>query len=232
VASAAIYTRISKDTAGLGLGVDRQERECRELAARQRLDVAEVFADNDLFAYGGRRRPGYEALLATIREGCVRTVIAWHPDRLTRSVRELEDLVDLLEGSAARRTHRHGRHLRPAHPIRPDDRPHHRRHGPLRERTQGRAAARQVGRARTSRAAARWSDPLRASCRATRVTTPARRRRCGIWLAASSRAPVCSPSPGPRRPRRRHERRPSVASLNGPYRSPESRSRRPTGPPP
>ncbi len=42
-------------------------------------------------------RPGYEALLDAIRENQVDVVLAWHPDRLYRRLRDLEDLVDMLE---------------------------------------------------------------------------------------------------------------------------------------
>jgi DNA invertase Pin-like site-specific DNA recombinase len=99
---AAIYCRISKDVEGSGLGVDRQERECRALADREGLDVVETFTDNDLSAYRGKRRPRYAALVEALRARTVDTVIVWHPDRLTRSTRELEDLVDLLDTTRAR----------------------------------------------------------------------------------------------------------------------------------
>lgn len=96
---AAIYCRISKDTAGLGAGVERQERECRELADSLGLDVVAVYVDNDVSAYRGKKRPGYEALIDAMRAGQINTVLAWHPDRLTRQPRELEDLIDVLEGT-------------------------------------------------------------------------------------------------------------------------------------
>ena len=58
---AAIYTRISKDREGAGLGVERQRADCQELAGRLRWTVVEVFSDNDISAYSGRTRPGYQA---------------------------------------------------------------------------------------------------------------------------------------------------------------------------
>lgn len=96
----AIYCRISRDTAGLGLGVERQESECRALARKLRWKVAAVFVDNDVSAYRGKPRPGYVALVDAMRAGEVDALIAWHPDRLTRSVRELEDLIDVLEATS------------------------------------------------------------------------------------------------------------------------------------
>ena len=57
---AAIYTRISRDTTGEAAGVDRQLRACTELAKQLEWDVVTVFSDNDISAYSGRTRPGFE----------------------------------------------------------------------------------------------------------------------------------------------------------------------------
>ncbi len=67
-----IYCRISNDETGAGLGVERQEQDCRELAARLGWTVVETFADNDLLAYSGKPRPRYRAMLDGIRAGRVR----------------------------------------------------------------------------------------------------------------------------------------------------------------
>lgn len=94
---AAIYARISRDKAGAGLGVDRQEADCRDLAERLGWEVVRVYSDNDLSAYSGRPRPGYLAMLDDVRCGNVSAVIAWHSDRLHRRAAELEDFVVLAE---------------------------------------------------------------------------------------------------------------------------------------
>lgn len=91
---AAIYCRISRDRVGAGLGVERQEKECRELAQRLGADATTVLVDNDLSAYSGKRRPNYERLLDAITAGGVDVVICWHPDRLHRSPVELERYID------------------------------------------------------------------------------------------------------------------------------------------
>ncbi|NYI46303.1 DNA invertase Pin-like site-specific DNA recombinase [Nocardioides aromaticivorans] len=54
---AAIYTRISQDRTGAGLGVDRQEQDCRAKAEELGLDVVAVFSDNDTSAYRPRSAP-------------------------------------------------------------------------------------------------------------------------------------------------------------------------------
>ncbi len=101
MSSAAIYCRISRDPGHDELGVRRQEKDCRELCAKHNLDVLEVIVDDDRSAYRGKRRLGYEQLRQLLKDGAIKVVVAWHPDRLTRHPRELEDLIDLLEASHA-----------------------------------------------------------------------------------------------------------------------------------
>ncbi|MBV9651363.1 MAG: recombinase family protein [Pseudonocardiales bacterium] len=95
--SAAIYCRISKDRVGAGLGVARQEADCRALAARLDWPVVAVHTDNDVSAYSGKPRPGYKALLADLEAGRADAVIAWHTDRLHRSPVELEAYIAVCE---------------------------------------------------------------------------------------------------------------------------------------
>lgn len=90
---AAIYARISADKTGAGLGVERQVADCEELAAGLNARVVATFSDNDLSAFSGKQRPGYDALLGLMKSGEVDTVIAWHTDRLHRSMVELEAYV-------------------------------------------------------------------------------------------------------------------------------------------
>ena len=97
VRHAAIYCRISLDRAGAGLGVARQQEDCRELATRLGWPVADVYVDNDVSAYSGKPRPAWQQLLAHVESGTVDAVLCWHVDRLTRSPRELEDVIDLAD---------------------------------------------------------------------------------------------------------------------------------------
>jgi site-specific DNA recombinase len=96
-AQAAIYCRISKDREGAGLGVQRQEQDCRALAKTLGWAVARVYTDNDISAYSGKGRPAYREMLADMDAGVVQGVICWHTDRLHRSPRELEDFITISE---------------------------------------------------------------------------------------------------------------------------------------
>ena len=94
---AAIYVRISQDRTGAGLGVERQADDCQQLCEAKSWKVVEVYVDNDVSAFSGKRRPEWERLLADIAAGEIDAVVGWHVDRLTRSPRELEDVIDLAE---------------------------------------------------------------------------------------------------------------------------------------
>src|SRR5450631_1042780 len=92
---AVIYTRISQDREGAGLGVQRQLEDCRALCERQGWHIVDPpLADNDISAYSGKARPGYQELLRLIEAGAVDVVVSWHTDRLHRSPRELEQYID------------------------------------------------------------------------------------------------------------------------------------------
>ena len=95
VRQAAIYTRISADPLHDGLGVGRQEADCRTYAQRRGWPVAEVYEDDDISAYSGKVRPAYRRLLADLRAGIRDAVVVWHLDRLHRQPRELEEFLDV-----------------------------------------------------------------------------------------------------------------------------------------
>lgn len=96
VEQVVVYLRISEDRTGAEAGVERQREDCMELCARLGVVEPVVFMDNDISAYGNKKRPGYLALLERVRQGPSR-IVAWHVDRLYRKPRELEDLIDLVE---------------------------------------------------------------------------------------------------------------------------------------
>jgi site-specific DNA recombinase len=92
----ALYLRISSDQRD-GAGVERQEKECRELADRLGWEVTAVLRDNDISAYSGKRRPGYDALLESIRSDQTQAVICWHSDRLHRQPGEQDTYIKLCQ---------------------------------------------------------------------------------------------------------------------------------------
>jgi DNA invertase Pin-like site-specific DNA recombinase len=99
---AGVYCRISRDASGEMLGVDRQRADCEGLVERLGWASGGVYVDDDVSAFSGRRRPGYEELLRDLRSGRLGAVVAWHPDRLHRSPREVEVFIDVVNAAGAR----------------------------------------------------------------------------------------------------------------------------------
>lgn len=94
---AGIYVRTSRDRRGLEAGVQRQEAECRALAAQLGWDVVEVFCDNDISAssYTRKARPGYKKLLAGITSGRLNASISRDVTRLVRRPIEMENYISV-----------------------------------------------------------------------------------------------------------------------------------------
>lgn len=94
---AAIYCRISRDSEQEGLGVARQEEDCRTLAGHEGFAVVGVYVDNDISASTKSRkpRPSYERLLADARAGQIDVILAYSNSRLTRRPAEWLQLIEL-----------------------------------------------------------------------------------------------------------------------------------------
>lgn len=95
--AAAIYCRISSDPTGAGLGVKRQEADCRAWAERRGWPVAALYVDDDTSAYRGKPRRAYQSLIEAIKTGAVDAVIVYHLDRLHRHPKELEEFLDVCD---------------------------------------------------------------------------------------------------------------------------------------
>ncbi|OBG79123.1 hypothetical protein A5701_14485 [Mycobacterium sp. E3305] len=84
---------------GEGAGVARQEQDCRDLAKRGHLTVSKVYSDNDISAYNGVVRPGFEAMLDAIKRGQHDVLLCWHTDRLYRSIKDMERVIEVCEAA-------------------------------------------------------------------------------------------------------------------------------------
>ena len=86
-----LYARISLDKRGNAESVEDQEAAMRKWCAERGWTVADVYTDNSISAYGRKKRPGFEALLARTQ---VRPVVVVHMDRLARVSEGLERVID------------------------------------------------------------------------------------------------------------------------------------------
>lgn len=89
-----IYTRISRDDSDKLRANARQEEKCRAKALYKEYDVVEVIHDK-VSAFSGKDREGWQRVLEMVRNGEVDVILAYHMDRITRSMKDLEALIDL-----------------------------------------------------------------------------------------------------------------------------------------
>lgn len=82
---ADVYARVSQDREKTGLATGRQVEDAEKLCAMRGWPIAERFVDDDVSAAGQKRRPEFEKLLAKIKDGRTRIVVAWSIDRITRN---------------------------------------------------------------------------------------------------------------------------------------------------
>lgn len=95
---AAIYVRVSRDDTGEGRSVARQLEACRKLCELRGWQVQHEEQDNSISAWSGKERPAWDRVLRLVEDGRVDVVVAWHIDRMTRSMLDLEHLILLAEG--------------------------------------------------------------------------------------------------------------------------------------
>ncbi|MBV8177683.1 MAG: recombinase family protein [Mycobacterium sp.] len=101
---AAIYTRVSQDATGQRADATRQSEDCEALADQLGWEVTHRYGDDDLSAYSGHTRPGFEAMLKAMADSEFGAVICWHPNRLFSSMQDLQRLIAIADGRVQLRT--------------------------------------------------------------------------------------------------------------------------------
>ncbi|MFI9081851.1 recombinase family protein [Streptomyces sioyaensis] len=91
-----IYVRISKDRKGQELGIQRQEKACRDLCERLGWTVLKVYPENDTSASttSQRKRKVYTEMLRDARDGVIDGIVVYSIDRLTRRIAELTHFLE------------------------------------------------------------------------------------------------------------------------------------------
>jgi DNA invertase Pin-like site-specific DNA recombinase len=93
--SMVAYVRISKDSEGRQVGIERQQQDCQRLAKSLGVTIAQIFADNDTSAstLSKKKRPAFEEMMTMAESGQVTAILAYSNSRLTRRPLELERLI-------------------------------------------------------------------------------------------------------------------------------------------
>ena len=96
--NAALYLRVSLDSSGENLAIDRQREDCRRIAAERGWTITQEYADNSISASKrATKRPAYDRMVADFAAGQFDALVCWDLDRLTRQPRQLEDWIDAAE---------------------------------------------------------------------------------------------------------------------------------------
>ncbi|MFE5090585.1 recombinase family protein [Streptomyces sp. NPDC056638] len=102
---AGIYCRLSYAPDGSIEKVERQEEDCRGLAARLDWPVSDqhVYVDNSKSAWQrDRKRPAWDAMLAAVDAREIDSLIVYHGDRLIRQPYDLEKLIGIADSKGIR----------------------------------------------------------------------------------------------------------------------------------
>src|SRR4051794_27163649 len=94
-----LYARISEDDLGTEKGVFRQLEDGRAVSKARGGQIVVEFSDNDVSALTGTRRPGYEALMASVAAGQIDRIIVFHTSRLWRNRKERADGIERLRAA-------------------------------------------------------------------------------------------------------------------------------------
>ncbi len=94
-----IYGRISQDRTGAGIKVAHQIADCRKMLENLELPAADELSDNDMSAYSGKPRPGFDELVAGLESGRWNVLLVWHSDRLYRNLEDLARLVRVVQAN-------------------------------------------------------------------------------------------------------------------------------------
>jgi site-specific DNA recombinase len=99
VLRAVIYLRISKDKASDEHGVINQRGEAERLSASRGYKVGAVYCDNDISAFSGARRPGYQAMIAAAARGEFDVIVLYQTSRLWRTRSERAAGIKILQAA-------------------------------------------------------------------------------------------------------------------------------------
>lgn len=98
---AVAYVRVStEEQATSGLSLEVQRMELIEYAARNKIDIVEIVADNGISAKNMRDRPGMQRVLAMLTSNEADAVLVAKLDRLSRNPEDMEHLLSNYFGGS------------------------------------------------------------------------------------------------------------------------------------
>lgn len=98
-----IYARKStEDDQRQMQSIEDQIEQCQKFARKNRLNVIEIIREEKSAKEAGKRER-FSKMIETIKEGTsYNSILAWHPDRLARNMKESGEILDLLDKGVIR----------------------------------------------------------------------------------------------------------------------------------
>ncbi len=92
-----LYARKSTDEATKQVqSLPDQLRECKEYAERNNLKIGKIFQEAESAKEAGIR-PIFREMIGLLEAGKYDAILAWHPDRLARNMRDAGEIIDLVD---------------------------------------------------------------------------------------------------------------------------------------
>src|SRR5256884_8652010 len=92
-----LYARKSTDDPQRQVrSIDDQIAECRQLAQRLGIHIAEIIIEKKSAKKPGKR-PLFRQMLTAIYKKKYDGILAWYPDRLARNMREGGEIIDMID---------------------------------------------------------------------------------------------------------------------------------------
>jgi len=94
----AIYVRVStEEQAQEGFSIRAQEQKLKDFVGIKDWSVYKIYMDEGISGKNLVDRPAMQDMIADIKKGCVKNVLVFKIDRLTRSTADLIYLIDLFK---------------------------------------------------------------------------------------------------------------------------------------
>lgn len=91
-----LYLRKSTKGKKQARSLKDQKIECRIMAKREKIKILKIYREK-----GSARRPekrsGFTTMIKAIKSGRYNSIVAWHPDRLVRNMKEAGEIIDLID---------------------------------------------------------------------------------------------------------------------------------------
>ncbi len=86
----------SKDKDKQVQSIKDQRKDCYQYAKREKIRIERIFEESQS-AMISEGRDAFKEMMEEIKKGTYNSILAWHPDRLARNMKDAGEIIDLLD---------------------------------------------------------------------------------------------------------------------------------------